>query len=53
MKKYIDEKYGVNSVLFANGIDKPVMHSPEIINNKYTYITADEFHQLKYGGVMQ
>lgn len=26
MKQYIDTKYGVNSVLFANGIDKPENH---------------------------
>lgn len=42
MKKYIDEKYGINSVLFANGIDKPVMHDPEIINNKYS-LKKDEY----------
>lgn len=35
MKVYIDEKYGVNSVLFANGIDKPDCHAPEIIKEKY------------------
>lgn len=35
MKEYIDNKYGVNSVLFANGIDKPDYHAPEIIKEKY------------------
>ena len=35
MKEYIDNKYGVNSVLFANGIDKPEYHAPEIIKEKY------------------
>lgn len=35
MKEYIDKKYGVNSVLFANGIDKPDYHAPEIIKEKY------------------
>ena len=35
MKEYIDNKYGVNSVLFANGIDKPEYHALEIIKEKY------------------
>lgn len=35
MKEYIDTKYGVNSILFANGIDKPKNHTPEIIKEKY------------------
>ena len=35
MKEYIDKKYNVNSVLFANGIDKPDYHAPEIIKEKY------------------
>lgn len=35
MKQYIDTKYGVKSVLFANGIDKPHYHKPEIIKEKY------------------
>ena len=35
MKEYIDNKYGVNSVLFANGVDKPDYHAPEIIKEKY------------------
>ena len=35
MKEYIDTKYGVNSILFANGIDKPKSHEPEIIKEKY------------------
>ena len=35
MKEYIDNKYHSNSVLFANGIDKPKKHIPEIIKNKY------------------
>ena len=35
MKEYIDTKYGVNSILFANGIDKPQSHAPEIIKEKY------------------
>lgn len=35
MKQYIDTKYGVNSVLFANGIDKPENHDVDIIKDKY------------------
>lgn len=35
MKEYIDTKYGVNSILFANGVDKPKSHAPEIIKEKY------------------
>lgn len=35
MKEYIDTKYGINSILFANGIDKPKRHVPEIIKEKY------------------
>lgn len=35
MKEYIDTKYGVNLILFANGIDKPQSHAPEIIKEKY------------------
>lgn len=35
MKKYIDTKYGVNSVLFANGIDKPDSLEPGMIKEKY------------------
>ena len=35
MKEYIDTKYGINSILFANGIDKPKSHVPEIIKEKY------------------
>lgn len=35
MKRYIDDKYGVNSVLFANGIEKPENHIAEIIKKKY------------------
>lgn len=35
MKEYIDKKYNANSVLFANGIDSPKIHEPEIIKNKY------------------
>jgi len=35
MKDYIDKKYNANSVLFANGIDKPEIFSPEIIKEKY------------------
>ena len=35
MKEYVDKKYGINSVLFANGIDRPIMHEPQIINEKY------------------
>ena len=31
MKKYIDEKYGVSSVTFANGIDKPQLLEPDSI----------------------
>ena len=35
MKQYIDTKYGVASVLFANGIDKPQNHNADIIKDKY------------------
>lgn len=35
MKEYIDSTYGVQSVLFANGIDKPEECEPEIIKKKY------------------
>jgi len=35
MKEYIDNRYGVNSVRFANGIDRPVFHEPQIIREKY------------------
>ena len=35
MKEYIDEKYSIKSVLFANGIDKPSYHVPEIIKERY------------------
>ncbi len=37
MKEYIDTKYGINSILFANGIDKPKSHVPEIIKEKYGF----------------
>lgn len=36
MKEYIDTRYHTNSVLFANGIDKPEYHKPEIIVKKYS-----------------
>lgn len=42
MKEYIDTKYGVNSILFANGIDKPKSHIPEIIKEKYG-LEKDEY----------
>lgn len=35
MKEYIDVKYGVNSICFANGVSKPEHHEPEIIKEKY------------------
>lgn len=35
MKQYIDTKYNVRSVLFANGIDMPIYHAPSIIKGKY------------------
>lgn len=35
MKEYIDNRYGVTSVRFANGIDRPVFHEPQIIREKY------------------
>ena len=35
MKEYIDNKYGVTSVLFANGIDQATKRSPWIIKKKY------------------
>lgn len=36
MKEYIDTRYHTNSVLFANGIDRPEYHKPEIITKKYS-----------------
>lgn len=36
MKEYIDTRYRTNSVLFANGIDRPEYHKPEIITKKYS-----------------
>lgn len=41
MKEYIDSKYKISSVLFANGIDKPVYHKPQIIKEKYGLDTDD------------
>ena len=35
MKKYIKDRYGVESVLFANGMDKPVFYEANIIKEKY------------------
>lgn len=35
MKEYVDNKYGVNSVLFANGIETPTFRKPQIIKEKY------------------
>jgi len=35
MKEYIDTKYNANSVLFANGVDKPESKEAEIIKEKY------------------
>lgn len=35
MKKYIDEKYSIDSVLFANGIDKPHICTPNLIKKNY------------------
>ena len=35
MKEYIDTKYNANSVLFANGVDKPEIVQVEIIKEKY------------------
>lgn len=35
MKNYIDKKYNVNSILFANGIDKPNYKDPSQIKEKY------------------
>ncbi len=42
MKKYIDQKYKVNSVLFANGIDKPISCNPKLIKEKYG-LEKDEY----------
>lgn len=41
MKEYIDHRYGVNSVLFANGVDKPVICDAEIIKEKYQLCSGD------------
>ena len=35
MKKYIDSKYGVNSILFANGIDAPEKQEADIIKKQW------------------
>lgn len=35
MKEYIDNKYSVNTVLFANGVDSPEKHIPNIIREKW------------------
>lgn len=35
MQKYIKDTYGINSVIFTNGIDKPKLLSPNIIKQKY------------------
>ena len=35
MKKYIKNTYGVNSIIFANGIVKPEIFKPDIIKKKY------------------
>lgn len=35
MKKYIDSKYGVNSILFANGIDAPEKQDADIIKKQW------------------
>ncbi len=35
MKEYIDNKYGVHSVVSANGIDCPIFQKPQIIREKY------------------
>lgn len=41
MKVYIDKKYNINSVIFANGIDKPQFHESQIINDKYGLSSED------------
>ena len=35
MKEYIDQKYHVNSILFANGVDEPQKLAPQIIKDKW------------------
>ena len=35
MKEYIDNKYNTESVIFANGIDKPSLCEPDIIKSKF------------------
>lgn len=35
MKEYIDKKYHVNSILFANGVDEPQKLAPQIIKDKW------------------
>lgn len=35
MKKYIKDKYGVEAILFANGMDKPEKREASIISEKY------------------
>ena len=34
-KRYIKEKYGTDAVIFANGVDRPVHHEPDIIKENY------------------
>ena len=43
MKQYIDTKYGVDSVLFANGIDKPGNHDADIIKDNCQVTIAGGF----------
>lgn len=35
MKKYIDTKYGIKSILFANGVDAPKRMLPDIIKTQW------------------
>lgn len=42
MKQYIDTKYGVNSVLFANGVDRPQKKKPQLIKEKFS-LDKDEY----------
>ena len=42
MKEYIKETYNRDSILFANGIDKPNIIEPNIIKNKFN-LTKDSY----------
>lgn len=42
MRTYIKEKYGVETVLFANGMDKPILHELDIMKDKF-HLVKDSY----------